>query len=348
MGLTDRCDVDQELQERGHRGTSILEWRALEADAVSLTAPELADELERLRELDRAERRSRRPIPDKVDESLGYRQDALEEWAYRLASTNPAVVAWRSTHDLVEFDQLSGWFLFRRAEEQAEHRNQLRQVVTRFDVLGESRGPRLQRLTTLYWSMPGKDPRDLILGSEHVRLEGDLGRLATLSEDLAADFGWHVGDATSFVVCGFKPDVLPIFPTYTRGYRQVLDRDLTIDAFDRVSAVLDPYLTPEQVAEWWGRVRLELGVSRPGKRTKKRDQKTAALAALSHEDEQTWPERLGAWNEKHPEWRFETSGNGPWNFANAVNEARRWLLHVGTSDDEPTTDENAGNHDDGT
>ena len=85
-----------------------------------------------------------------------------------------------------------------------------------------------------------------------VDARGTLGELARLADELAERYRWHSAAAATFVLSG---EAIPEVFVYD-GSAQI--RHGTTAATTRVTMTLDPFLTPDQVAAIYGRLRQRL------------------------------------------------------------------------------------------
>ena len=85
-----------------------------------------------------------------------------------------------------------------------------------------------------------------------VDARGSLGRLAKLSEKLADWHRWAPAGATDFVLTGRTPEVFVYVGSAQIRY------GIDSSATTRVTMTLDPFLTPEQVARIYSRLRAKL------------------------------------------------------------------------------------------
>jgi hypothetical protein len=143
---------------------------------------------------------------------------------------------------------------------------------------------------------------------------GVLEKLRQVSEYLAKQYGWQDAQATLFVLTGNIPAVSGIraktqfrpFPVATR-----------------ITLTIDPTLTPREVAKHYGNVRQKV----LGKRYRSLTEKHIGLAMFSatRPEEETWAERMAAWNKEYPKWRYTFEQVS--NFRRDCLQAQRRLLH---------------------
>ena len=143
---------------------------------------------------------------------------------------------------------------------------------------------------------------------------GVLEKLRQVSGYLAKQYGWQDAQATLFVLTGNIPAVSAI-----RAKIQFRPFPVTT----RITLTVDPTLTPREVAKHYGNVRQKV----LRKRYRSLTEKHIGLAMFSatRPEEETWAERMAAWNKEYPKWRymFEQVSN----FRRDCLQAQRRLLH---------------------
>jgi hypothetical protein len=142
---------------------------------------------------------------------------------------------------------------------------------------------------------------------------GVLEKLRQVSEHLAKRYGWQDAQATLCVLTGRIPVASAI-----RATEQLR---LPLPVTTRITLVIDPTLTPRDVARHYSKVRQKV----IGKRHRPLSEKHVRLAMFSamRREEETWPERMAAWNKEHQDWRYTQVGN----FQRDCLQAQRRLLH---------------------
>lgn len=230
-----------------------------------------------------------RPPKDALDDTLQEREAALSAWAARLAREETRVEQWRKRArlhaGLLDAADVNAWVEEREATD----------------------GGRGRRL---FWLGRETDGEWTVCMTEVA--EGSvLGDLVALGENLSRDFRWHEPhEAVMFVLTGEQPWVHTIAGSW-RGQvaskRLECGRWITIDAYGAVTITIDPAVTPEQLATWWRAVRRETF----GHQFRQQSPKHAALAGFMAERSSTsrWAASCKAWNEDHPEWRYERVGH---------------------------------------
>jgi hypothetical protein len=133
-------------------------------------------------------------------------------------------------------------------------------VTDHYDRAG---GEQHIRKLVMDMEVDGPDPTtDLsyIDGKQERRLTvdagGPLGRLAKLTEKLADWYRWAPAGATDFVLTGRTPEVFVYVGSAQIRY------SIDSSATTRVTMTLDPFLTPEQVAGIYARLRAKLSDNR--------------------------------------------------------------------------------------
>lgn len=316
-----RRAVDRALKRAGEQPTGPGDWRALEPDAeAGVDADRLAAQLVRWREEERQGRPKR--VPVKPLAGVAARDQALTAWAYRLAGTDLNVVNYRAVH-LADPTSPAGWSPLPGDE------------VADWIETATQAGPSGHQLHPREWFdvfVPGQRYRTVVSAPAWGEAFGRLDELARLCEHLAEAFAWQPDEAAAFVLCAWCPQVRAVDARLRR--RRPLElvdgehRASEVDAFDRVTATLDPNLTPAQVAEWWRGVREFLGVEhqRPQR------SRTVELArfAVGLDGDETGRRRAELWNEEHPDDAYaRLDGNGPHHFTRDVRAAVDALLRVG-------------------
>ena len=146
-------------------------------------------------------------------------------------------------------------------------------------------------------------------------VQGVLGGLRQLSEHLAKRYGWQNAQATLFTLTGQIPVVSAL--------RVTTQLRSPLPVTTRITLTIDPTLTPREVAKHYGNVRQKV----LGKRHRALTEKHIGLAMFSatRPEEETWAERMAAWNKEYPEWRYTFEQVS--NFRRDCLQAQRRLLH---------------------
>ena len=141
---------------------------------------------------------------------------------------------------------------------------------------------------------------------------GVLERLWRISRfPLALSYPWTTAQGTMFVLTGLYPEV--------RGIETHSVMPRLVKAATRVTLVIDPTVTPNEVRDEYHRVRQEILVGR----YKTRSDKHLRLAAFIAErpDTESWQDRMLAWNKAYPGSGFE--GYEYHHRSNFIRDARR-------------------------
>jgi hypothetical protein len=144
---------------------------------------------------------------------------------------------------------------------------------------------------------------------------GVLEKLRGVSEHLVKRYGWRDAQATLFILTGHIPVVFDI-----RATEQLRD---PLSVTTRITLTIDPTLTPREVAKHYAYVRQKV----LGKRHRPLSEKHIRLAMFSamRPEEETWAERMAAWNKEYPKWRYTFEQVS--NFRRDCLQAQRRLLH---------------------
>lgn len=143
--------------------------------------------------------------------------------------------------------------------------------------------------------------------------EGEvLGRLYVLSRSLAHRYGWQESQATLFVLTDIPPLVIDLSAW--------VSFKSPFTSLSRINLTVDPALSPREVAEAYRKIRQ--GVV--GSRFRDLSEKHTRLAVFAAErpEEETWKQRMKAWNEAHPQLKYTVETN----FARDCSQAQQRLL----------------------
>jgi hypothetical protein len=144
---------------------------------------------------------------------------------------------------------------------------------------------------------------------------GVLDRLRTVSDHLAATYGWERGAATDFVLAGSLPQVPSLTVRYGEHFRY--------PRLSRITLEVDPSVGPREVMRQYRAAR---ALFIPG-RTRRIGVKSSELV-LFHLEQQakhrglTWRKEMEQWNRKHsrrPSFRFRQESNYAAYFRRAAN-----------------------------
>ena len=138
-------------------------------------------------------------------------------------------------------------------------------------------------------------------GGEWLKLQatasgGVLERLWRISRfPLALNYPWTSAQGSMFVLTGLYPELRGIEP------QSMMPR--SVKAATRITLVIDPTVTPDEVRDEYHRLRQQILVGR----YKTRSDKHLRLAAFIAErpDTESWQDRMLAWNKAYPESGFD-------------------------------------------
>jgi hypothetical protein len=138
---------------------------------------------------------------------------------------------------------------------------------------------------------------------------GILARLQQLSRKLAERYRWQPALATVYVLTGLIPVMQPI--QHHCDWSSIKTPAGSVTALSRIVLTLDPTLTPDEVGAAFQRIRQSL----LGAKWRDLGNKQLALArfTLHREEEESWPQRMEAWNKEV---------NQPWSYTHASNFKR--------------------------
>lgn len=137
-------------------------------------------------------------------------------------------------------------------------------------------------------------------------LEGkalSLHRLWELGRSLARDYPWHAAQVTAFVLTGEVPTVPGI--RYRRGHFWAGRHDLP--RAHRLVLDVDATLSARQVSRMFLELQREMGVAPPRRMTERRA--TLGRFHMQRLHEGRWRDRMDAWNNAHPQWRYKDERN---------------------------------------
>ncbi len=212
----------------------------------------------------------------------------------------------------------------------------IRDRQQREQLLLASREPDWSVLPDISVSVPASEarfhiaPRDLHFGlpddredseAQHIIITeagGVLDRLRQLSEMLGEKYAWEPAQASVFVLTGRAPLLAP-FLAQAEWHRRAAP------ALDRVVLVIDPALSPKDVAERYSAQRKQ---ERIGPRFRELTAKHHALALFTAKrpDDEPWRLTMQRWNDlqasEQPDWMYQATNN----FTRDCLTARRRLL----------------------
>ena len=130
-----------------------------------------------------------------------------------------------------------------------------------------------------------------------------LHRLWMLGQLLARDYPWHPAQLTAFVLTGEVPTVPAIRFRSWRGWGR--SRDLP--QAHRLILDVDATLTAKAVSRFFLELQAEMGVVPRRRMTERR----ASLGRfhMEHMHEGRWRDRMNAWNNAHPQWKYNDERN---------------------------------------
>jgi hypothetical protein len=137
---------------------------------------------------------------------------------------------------------------------------------------------------------------------------GVLEELRSITERLAAGYGWTEAQVTGFVLTGEVP-LLPL--------ARVTEQTAEVS---RIILDVDASLTPKQVASFYLQARRGL-TKRRARQLKEKNLRLTTWNA-DRADEEGWPDKMKAWNRQFPGWGYSRLEN----FIRDVRESERRLL----------------------
>jgi hypothetical protein len=140
--------------------------------------------------------------------------------------------------------------------------------------------------------------------------EGALDDLHAVAQHLMSRYGWTDDQATMFVLTGMTPLLNPVWA----GLRY----ESEIPAASRITLVIDPVLTQQEVAENYARLRQQM----VGGRYRPQSEERLALALFAAEhgrlawmnaevEQPTWKELLALWNRENPDQAIDPQTGKP-------------------------------------
>jgi hypothetical protein len=141
-----------------------------------------------------------------------------------------------------------------------------------------------------------------------------LQQLLFLSKTLAQRYGWQCAQAAGFVLSGIPPELPPL-----KAEVSIVD----LDALSRVKLVVDPTVSPRELASAYKDLRKRLMGSRH--RPLQERKQTLAVFMSSRPQGETQRESMAMWNKQYRQWKYKEIRN----FGRDVAAARRQLLNPG-------------------
>ena len=121
--------------------------------------------------------------------------------------------------------------------------------------------------------------------------DGPLGRLCKLAETLASTCGWQPAQATAFVLTDLTPEIQDFMVTL---------QIKSVGVLGRLQLVVDPFFTPAEVAQRYGRIRAQI---LSGK-TKSLSEKHTRLAIHALKHTSLDRSSFQSWNTQYPKWAY--------------------------------------------
>jgi len=129
---------------------------------------------------------------------------------------------------------------------------------------------------------------------------GILARLHHLSITLAQRYRWQPAQATAFVLTGLPPVLPAIDATWDSSFFQTQAGDVT--ALSRLVLTIDPTLSPKEVHNHFQAIRQRILGAKW--RDLNEDQLKLARFVLHRPQEETWRQRMAAWNTEFQRWSY--------------------------------------------
>ena len=151
---------------------------------------------------------------------------------------------------------------------------------------------------------------------------GVLEELRRLSEKLASRYGWQPALATVFVLTGHIPEVATIISKIQShliktNTLKLASKELRVPAIPKICLTIDPSATPEEVGDYYRKVRRKILGNRRYKKLSDKHLYLALLKAGLPKGE-SCASQMSRWNKGHPNWRYE-------HYSNFVRDCRRSL-----------------------
>lgn len=145
-----------------------------------------------------------------------------------------------------------------------------------------------------------------------VKANTELFRLARLGKSLAKRYRWQDAQATVFLLTDLPPLVQTLTVSTEMRY--------PIQTLGRIIIEADPTMPPKTVADAYREARSEILRGRPRAISKKHVE--LVLFCDGQPNDETWSDRMDAWNEAHPDWTYSEVKN----FIRDANQGLRRLL----------------------
>jgi hypothetical protein len=121
--------------------------------------------------------------------------------------------------------------------------------------------------------------------------DGPLGHLYKVARALAETYGWQQTQATAFVLTDLTPEVPDALVTMQSS---------GLGGLGRIRIVVDPFFTPAEVAQMYGRIRAQV-LSGKTKGLSEKHSRLAIYALLHPSLERS---SLQSWNVEYPQWGY--------------------------------------------
>ena len=278
----------------------------------------------------RAERTEMLPLPEEGERrsrNLGKRQWALSLLLAREAEKGEGVTTFRRKvlkGRLVKFENIGAWIERRGKKDglrtrwlevplpdRAEYNAGRISITPPIQIGNDYEVEGSLRARFLKYAAPGSNVQNSIAVTHGKTLD----HLRAVSEHLSRRFGWQEGQATTFVLTGRVP-LLDICRVVTRIRSPM-------GATSRVELIVDPGLSPKQVADVYQGARRDL----VGPRHRELSEKHIVLAqfAAERQEGETLAQSMKRWNQTYPDWRYKVDTN----FGRDILNAQRRLLQPG-------------------
>jgi hypothetical protein len=177
------------------------------------------------------------------------------------------------------------------------------------------------RLVTLCYQSPPEGPdsdewEDLEI---QVVSGSTLFQLGSCSYLLSVEFGWSAHQATTFVLTGKIPFVVPIVGEYAPPTSVTASVATT-----RLMITVDPTVTPQELSEWYREARSAVVNPRRVQPLRAKHLNLAMFGA-DRPDGESWEQARRRWNAEFPDWSYPSDQGR--NFHRDVLAAQKRLLH---------------------
>jgi hypothetical protein len=135
---------------------------------------------------------------------------------------------------------------------------------------------------------------------------------------LAKTFLWRTYDASWFVLCGYHTP-----PVLTLSIESNVTRYQSGPEIGTITLTVDPWLPAETVAMLYEKTQREMLRKKPHQASRHRLRLLEFVETMG--EGLSWSERMGLWNEFHPDKQYKDRGN----FSKACREVRSQVLSPG-------------------